>query len=166
MFTHPKKYLRFYLDETLKLTFSRSMLYYTYDNETNVFLVDKIPYNFGALRLIYKNTKENIFLVFNTIDINNGWSLKVARKTLVSIIMIVARIAASWTNDFTVFSGRWRKPSERRVFSPSLIRFAFLDKAIPDLNIVDPINTDTWTYSRLITDSRCNTVAVISFTPP
>lgn len=72
MFTHPKKYLRFYLDETLKLTFSRSMLYYTYDNETNVFHVDKIAYNFGALRLIYKNTKENIFLVFNTIDINNG----------------------------------------------------------------------------------------------
>lgn len=164
MFTHPKKYARFHLDETLKLTFSHSTLY-TYDNETNVFLVDKIAYNFCALRLIYKNTKENIFLVFNTIDINNGWSLKVTRKTLVSIFMIVARIKLD-SDDFTVFSGRWRKPSERRVFSPSLIRFAFLDKAIPDLNIVDPINTDTWTYSLLITDSRCNTVAVISFTPP
>lgn len=149
MFTHPKKYARFYLDETLKLTFSHSTLY-TYDNETNVFLVDKIAYNFCALRLIYKNTKENIFLVFNTIDIN---------------FMIVARIKLD-SDDFTVFSGRWRKSSERRVFSPSLIRFAFLDKAIPDLNIVDPINTDTWTYSLLITDSRCNTVAVISFTPP
>lgn len=68
MFTHPKKYFRFYLDETLKLTFSRSMLY-TYDNETNVFLADKIAYN---LRLICKNAKKNIFLVFNTIDINNG----------------------------------------------------------------------------------------------
>lgn len=71
MFARPKKYFRFYLDETLKLTFSRSMLY-TYDNETNVFLVDKIAYNFGALRLICKNTEKNIFPVFNTIDINNG----------------------------------------------------------------------------------------------
>lgn len=57
MFTHPKKYFRFYLDETLKLTFSRSMLY-TYDNETNVFLADKIAYN---LLVLFVRTPRKIY---------------------------------------------------------------------------------------------------------